>query len=74
MYIKLGELELPGDPEINWYLNHVQESQYLLQVTKLKDTTCCISPKKKKFDKSYINIRAVRNLLIISYEGRGTLK
>lgn len=48
-YVNSGEPELSVEPQIKWYSDHDRESQYLLQVVKSKDGTCCLRPRSGFF-------------------------
>lgn len=48
-YVNSGEPELPVEEHIKWYSDHVRESQYLLQIVKCKNETCCLRPRSGIF-------------------------
>ena len=39
-YINSGKSDSLGY-DLNWYLKHIQESQYLLQIVKWEEKNCC---------------------------------
>ena len=48
-YVGPGESDLSVLLDVKWYIEHVRESQYLLQIVKCKNTDCCVRPRSVLF-------------------------